>query len=140
MTPGRLPEPRRAACDLPGVSDHTPSRARHFVAEHLARWGLEDHAVDMAQLITSELSTNAVRHGGDGPMTLDLFLPAPLPLLKIAVTDRGRAGGLARPALPGLDAESGRGLAMVEAVSVLLSHKCTAEPHTTTVWALLRLS
>ncbi|MFL0028535.1 ATP-binding protein [Streptomyces sp. NBUL23] len=140
MTPKRLPEPQQATCHLPGISDQTPSRARHFTADHLNRWGLQEHTVDMAELITSELATNAIRHGGDGLVTLTLFIPAPLPLLKIAVTDRGRVGGIARPTLPGPDAESGRGLAMVEAVAALLSHKHTIEPPTTTVWAMLRLA
>ncbi|MYV63570.1 ATP-binding protein [Streptomyces sp. SID4931] len=139
MTP-TPPEPRQAACDLPGTSDRTPSLARAFAAAHLYRWGMQEHTVDMAELITSELTTNAIRHGGDGPVTLGLYLPSPLPLLKISVTDRGRVGGLARPALPGPDAESGRGLAMVEAVAALLSHKHSIAPPTTTVWAMLRLA
>ncbi|MEU4924610.1 ATP-binding protein [Streptomyces parvus] len=140
MTPTPLPKPLQAACDLPGTSDQTPSHARAFTAEHLNLWGLQEHTVDMAELITSELTTNAIRHGGDGPVTVNLYVPSPLPLLKISVTDRGRVGGLARLALPGPDAESGRGLAIVEAVAALLSHKHTTAPPTTTVWALLRLT
>ncbi|MFD9850503.1 ATP-binding protein [Streptomyces parvus] len=134
----RPPSPILASRDLSGTSPHSPDAAREFARETLREWGLPQHA-DTAQLVVSELTTNAVQHGGNGTMSLVLYLPAPMRLLKIAVTDRGRAGGVLRPPVPAPDAESGRGLLMVEALSVLLRTKHTADPATTTVWTLLRL-
>ncbi|MFD4020647.1 ATP-binding protein [Streptomyces sindenensis] len=111
--------------------------AREFTAERLAHWGLEK-ATDDAQLIVSELTTNAVRHGGDGPLTVCLSAHPLLPLLLLSVTDRGRAAGPLRALHPDDGAEAGRGLELVEALAALWSWTHTGR--TTTVWAVLPLS
>ncbi|HWM37038.1 MAG TPA: ATP-binding SpoIIE family protein phosphatase, partial [Streptomyces sp.] len=46
-------------------------RVRAAVTEHLAGWGLED-LVDTTELILSELTTNAMRHGA-GPINVRLL-------------------------------------------------------------------
>ncbi|MFB6668511.1 ATP-binding protein [Streptomyces parvus] len=137
MTPPDVPPVSVAMCDLSGMSWQAPSLAREFTAERLAWWGLDD-AVDDARMIVSELTTNAVRHGGDGPLTVSLTAHAILPALLLSVTDRGRPGGPLRALHPDEDAETGRGLAMVEALAALWSWTHTGR--TTTVWAVLPLS
>lgn len=91
---------------------------------HLPRPVLDD-----ALLLTSELVTNAVRHG-DGEITCRLW-PGP-EVLRLEVTD-------ASPAQPetverGLAAESGRGLQIVECVASRWG--ATTAGHSTgkTVW------
>ena len=46
-----------------------PQQARRFVTDLLEEWNVAPDTVEVAQLITSELVTNAVRHTGrvDGP-------------------------------------------------------------------------
>ncbi len=49
------------------------SRARELARKALTDWGLADHT-DLAELIVSELTTNALRHGA-GPITVRLATP-----------------------------------------------------------------
>ncbi|MFD3890424.1 ATP-binding protein [Streptomyces microflavus] len=137
MTLPNVPPVSVAMRDLSGMSWQAPALARKFTRERLTSWGL-DHAVNDARTIVSELTTNAVRHGGDGPLTVSLTAHALLPVLLLSVTDRGRPGGPLRALHPDEDAETGRGLAMVEALAALWSWTHTAR--TTTVWAVLPLS
>jgi anti-sigma regulatory factor (Ser/Thr protein kinase) len=92
-----------------------PRQARRVLDGALAEWGL-GHLAEAADLLTSELVTNAVLHGAE-PASLTIY------------TDREADGGLlfievddANPDTPDLrgtdeNAESGRGLMIVEAVA-----------------------
>jgi len=92
-----------------------PRQARRVLDGALAEWGL-GHLAEAADLLTSELVTNAVLHGTQ-PATLTVY------------TDREADGGLlfievedAKPGAPDLpdadeDAESGRGLMIVDAIA-----------------------
>ncbi|MES5818593.1 SpoIIE family protein phosphatase [Streptomyces sp. RG80] len=87
-------------------SDATPARARRLVRRTLSRWGLED-ASDTAELLVSEVVTNAVRYASR-PLTLRLLRTD---VLRCEVTDD-------EPRLPVLGQaratdESGRGLYLV---------------------------
>ena len=88
------------------------TRARHFVRDVLRGWGL-DGLVEDAQLGTSELVANAVRHAGT-----DLLLTV---RVDAAVTIAIRDGQpeLRRPVIAdaGYLAENGRGLHIVAAIS-----------------------
>ncbi|MEY9857815.1 anti-sigma regulatory factor (Ser/Thr protein kinase) [Catenulispora sp. GAS73] len=86
-----------------------PRAARGFVAAMLRSWGLTEYA-DTACLLTSELVTNAVRHGR-GPVGLRISLGRPETVVE--VRDHG-AGEVRRSRAPVADTESGRGLAIVE--------------------------
>lgn len=93
---------------------NAPSVARRCVRDLLAGVGPPDDArvdVDLitdAQLVVSELVTNAVMHGaGDIELRLDLADGA----LSVCVCDGGRAEPQRRG--PGTTAEGGRGLALV---------------------------
>jgi anti-anti-sigma regulatory factor len=90
---------------------NAPGLARSVVADFCQSLGVRDH--DAAQLVASELVTNAVVHAGT---TIDLTLRFVPPVLHIAVRDR--AGGV--PHISGIvdeAAENGRGLVLVDALA-----------------------
>ncbi|MFI0086981.1 ATP-binding protein [Streptomyces bobili] len=129
--------------------------ARHLAAEQLDTWGWP-YATDAngtAALLVGELAANAVRHGRERDRDFRLRLtlyPADATrrsdmrrpdTLRIEVTDarpgdRPPAAGSLRPPAP--DAESGRGLLLVEALS---THWGTTggDPYTKTVWCEVAL-
>jgi anti-sigma regulatory factor (Ser/Thr protein kinase) len=86
-----------------------PRAARGFVAAALRSWGLTEYA-DTACLLTSELVTNAVRHGR-GPVGLRISRRHPQTVVE--VRDHGE-GEVSRSQGPVTETESGRGLAIVE--------------------------
>jgi anti-sigma regulatory factor (Ser/Thr protein kinase) len=81
--------------------------ARSAVIELLRRHG-RDHAVDVASLLTSELVTNAVIHGGTA---VGLYATLTDARLRVEAFDRSTA--LPRPRNAPLDAVDGRGLLVV---------------------------
>lgn len=87
------------------------SRARELARKVLTDWGLATHT-DLAELIVSELATNALRHGV-GPITVRLSYTSDSDLW-LEVHDNGRG----RPVLQKTtaDDEQGRGLALVDAL------------------------
>jgi anti-sigma regulatory factor (Ser/Thr protein kinase) len=98
--------------DIP-YAPEAVAKARCLVRETLTEWGMSALADD-AELIVSELVTNAIRHGA-APVILALSVIGPNALAG-TVAD----GGPDLPHLyrrePGLDATSGRGLAIVRAL------------------------
>jgi DNA-binding NarL/FixJ family response regulator len=89
----------------------SPRRARRFLRNHCVRWGCEA-VLDQAELVVSELVTNAVSHGHSG---CELRIGLTEDTLRIAVTDRGD-GTPDVLATTGRD-EHGRGLVLVSAVA-----------------------
>jgi hypothetical protein len=93
--------------------------AREFARVTLLGWGLGDLLTE-AELVISELITNALRHGlsrpGPGPAgaghPIGLRLMAQAPYLMCMVTDPSRAIPVRRGWDP--DAETGRGLQVIE--------------------------
>jgi anti-sigma regulatory factor (Ser/Thr protein kinase) len=85
--------------------------ARRFVREVLQEWGAADPD-DNAALVASELVTNALHHAR-GPISL--FMARRLDRIVLSVTD----GSTTVPSVevPGLLAESGRGLALVQSLT-----------------------
>lgn len=95
--------------------------ARLSVAATLRAWGLED-LVDDARLITSELATNVIRHAarsGPDPEQPGCFRlkveRLSDDLVRISTFDRSRT--VPRAIRASETAESGRGMAVVEALS-----------------------
>ncbi len=86
-------------------------RARHGVGEYLARWGLANLA-DTATLVVSELVTNLVRHA-QAPGWLRVTHRAGV--LRVEVFDPSPHHPRPRDADP--DDETGRGLALVQALA-----------------------
>ncbi|MEV6132964.1 ATP-binding protein [Streptomyces violaceusniger] len=88
------------------------SRLRHLGAARLRRWGLVD-CVETAELLISELVTNAVRYGkGD---EVGLSLSHEKGKVRIEVSD----GAPGHPAVrrPAPSEESGRGMLIVDALA-----------------------
>jgi CheY-like chemotaxis protein/anti-sigma regulatory factor (Ser/Thr protein kinase) len=87
------------------------SLARRRLRECLRSWGVPE-LVDEAQLLTTELVNNAVLHARSRVRVSIRLLPG---TLRVAVSDGG-AGTPHRPK-PDLEATSGRGLLLVDALS-----------------------
>ena len=97
------------------------SRARHDVGAFLNS-GVPIDVTQMAMLLVSELSTNAVRHA-HSPFTVSAML-AP-GLLRVEVEDRDRRLPTVRH--PGPTAVTGRGMLMVDALSARWGAEPTAD-------------
>ncbi|WP_084258867.1 ATP-binding protein [Microtetraspora malaysiensis] len=106
-----------ATCALHGASA-SASAARDFTAHTLGGWGLGG-LIDDAQLVVSELVTNALRHAlsavPDAHIQLRLLTQGPHVLC--AVHDPSERAPLPGPSDDEF-AESGRGLHLIEAVSL----------------------
>ncbi|MDT0307732.1 SpoIIE family protein phosphatase [Streptomyces sp. DSM 44917] len=102
---GRLPAERVMTRAFP-AERHMVREARHQVRETLRDWGLTALA-DRAELLVSELVTNAVRHAR-GPVGLRMVHG---PTLLVEVTDPDPAPPRERTAAP--EDEGGRGLPLV---------------------------
>ncbi|MGW2819924.1 ATP-binding protein [Streptomyces sp. NPDC001443] len=94
------------------VGAHSARHIRRIARSCLAEWGLP-HLTDTVELALTELVANVVRHVPDRRCTIALLRqPAGV---RVEVTD-----GSARPPLPQgdvrPDAESGRGLALLDAL------------------------
>jgi two-component sensor histidine kinase len=113
---------------------------RDFARDALLEWDMAG-LIDIAELVVSELVTNALRHGipsargplGDGSVRLRLL--AQDPFVMCMVSDPGREIPVLRQAGP--VSESGRGLRVVGACSVRWGWHLLDEGGKI-VWALLR--
>jgi anti-sigma regulatory factor (Ser/Thr protein kinase) len=112
MTSGAPNDPTLLV-DLPGDAS-APSVARAQTRSALRSWRLPG-LVDPLLLVVSELVGNAVRHGG---APIRMLLRRTGPGVRVEVHDEAPGAAPAgASALPDLDAESGRGLFLVDAVS-----------------------
>ncbi|PYC76670.1 histidine kinase [Streptomyces tateyamensis] len=126
-----LPIPRDRIATLPlGGQGPAPSLARRFTRATLAGWGLTPLS-DFAELLVSELVTNALVHGGE-PLRLRLFRDRALTL---EVADTGRQTPRLRPA--GSEDEGGRGMYLVNELAHRWGSRATSEGKV--VWAELEL-
>lgn len=142
------PEPELAAflTPMPGIRPRhrafpghprQAARAREFTRRYLG----DCPAADDAELLTSEIITNAIRHSHSGNGgTVHIWIAHRCHgTLRIAVTDDGPVNKPEPASLPpgdpgdpdGLD-DSGRGLAIVRAIATDWGHR--ADHHATTVW------
>jgi len=96
---------------VPNRPDSTPA-ARAFLSRLLDGWGVAEDVIDDASLLTTELLSNAVRHGS-GLITLRVEVAGG----EIHVRVHDDAAGL--PSVENVDASStgGRGLFIVECVA-----------------------
>jgi anti-sigma regulatory factor (Ser/Thr protein kinase) len=101
-----------ARFDLPADS-RAPGRARRLVSDVLSTWGRAEDS-EIAQLLVSEVVTNAVRHVPHG-RALEVRVTADATSIKIAVGD----DSVLRPVMrvSGDDDESGRGMHLVAALA-----------------------
>jgi anti-sigma regulatory factor (Ser/Thr protein kinase) len=127
-----------AACAL-GPALASVGAGRSFTRTALRRWGLAG-VCDQAELVVSELVTNAIQHGlrsarqtiGDYPVGLRLLAQAPF--VTCMVTDPGRQLPIRDQSDP--MGESGRGLHVVESCSLRWGWQ-PLEAGGKVVWALL---
>lgn len=135
---GHPPQPT-ATCALSSRPESVKA-GRDFIIRTLSGWGMDELA-DVAELVVSELITNALRHGipsprtraGDHPVRVRLL--AQPPFVMCMVTDPGPDIPVLKTSDPA--AESGRGLTVVEACSVRWGWHLLDEGGKV-VWALLR--
>ncbi|MEV8344903.1 ATP-binding protein [Streptomyces niveus] len=115
--------------------------ARRLATAHLLAWDMPPRTIEAAEQITAELATNAATHGrlSGRDFLLELRGSEDGRVLRIEVTDtRGdRLPGL-NPQLPPPDAESGRGLLLVEVLADRWGATSGPVPRKT-VWAELDL-
>lgn len=104
--------------------------ARRFVDQTLASWSAPEHAFD-AQLVVSELVTNAMRHGGGAAQ---LRLLAHGPELACVVTDHSHTAPIATA--PDVFSEYGRGLRLVDALCAAWGWLSPGGPRKV-VWAVI---
>ena len=95
-----------------GPDTSSARHARRFVDEVLSRWRCDD-LLDDVQLLVSELVTNAVVHAGSD---VEIAVRLLSDVVRIEVVDRSPTTDL-RPRDPRADAESGRGLLLVETLA-----------------------
>ncbi|MGW6487382.1 ATP-binding protein [Streptomyces sp. NPDC055056] len=112
--------------------------ARLLAVERLIAWEMSPGIIERAEHVVAELASNAALHGRvqGRDFLLALTLDNTAGTLRIAVSD---TRGEWRPAIPperAVDAESGRGLLLVQALSDRWGTK-SRPPSGKTVWALL---
>jgi len=100
---------------------HLPSlgasvaEARRRARTRLRAWGVHDETQDDAEMVISELFTNAVRHTDSERIICTLRLTGTL--LRVEVTDQGHTRTEPRSREAEADEECGRGLLLVGALS-----------------------
>ena len=83
--------------------------ARHFARDALAGWGVPRRAIDVTTLLTSELVTNAYRHGlSEACVNVNMRRDA----VHVEVHDSGAGGRVVVRPLD-VDSDDGRGLLIV---------------------------
>jgi anti-sigma regulatory factor (Ser/Thr protein kinase) len=134
-----LADDHAVTCEL-GSRPESVKAGRDFTRITLQQWGMGD-VTDAAELVVSELVTNALRHGllsarqmlGEHPIRLRLLRQDPY--LMCLVTDPGGDVPVRRDS--GECTENGRGLHVVESCSLRWGWQALDE-NRKVVWALLR--
>jgi anti-sigma regulatory factor (Ser/Thr protein kinase) len=98
------------------LAGHAVREARRELRDTLAEWGL-DGLADCAELVLSELMTNAVRHAGSprGRLVETRYERVAGSCVRIEVHDAN--DGVPQMRRAGEDDEGGRGLALVDALT-----------------------
>ncbi|MEV6593204.1 ATP-binding protein [Streptomyces acidicola] len=130
----QLDDPTRNFSVLLSSTPRGARLARLLATEQLRTWGLPLHPAD---LVVAELAANAATHGRVPGRDFRLTLNVVGDTLRVEVTDT-RGDRLPQPGAAGADAESGRGLLLVEALADRWG--ITRGPHPRkTVWAEVTL-
>lgn len=107
--------------------DRSPAAARQIVRKAVMTAGLE-HVLDEALLLTTELVTNALVHGGT---EVELVVEVEELRLKVEVSDRGD-GRVLMATAPSEEREGGRGIWLVDALATVWGTRHS--PDGKTVW------
>lgn len=124
------PAPAEVCGQFPATYN-APHDARHFVSEALSRWEGCDALLADAQLVVTELATNAVVHARS---PFSVVARSEHSGVRISVHDASSVAPTLRDR--GLMAASGRGLRLVAAIAADWGVEITADGKT--VWAQLR--
>ncbi|MCD0453257.1 ATP-binding protein [Actinocorallia sp. API 0066] len=109
-----------------------PRRARSWVVGLAVQYGCGGDALDAIRLLTSELATNALRHGAQGEEhKVRVALLRDPKGLRVEVNDRG--AGIPQPRDADTADEDGRGLFLVAALARAWGHRPGYDGGTT-VW------
>lgn len=106
--------------------------ARRRVGDLLREWGVAPPIHDDAELVVSELFTNALVHTDSAEITCRVQTTTET--VYLAITDQGR--GATEPEVREPDVESGRGLLLVNALAELWGVR-SEQGFGRTVWAVL---
>ncbi|MER6089004.1 ATP-binding protein [Streptomyces bluensis] len=124
MSPHTTPSPRLTDVASPGRSHwlELPAQrssvrvARHSMSARLTTWRLPGELCADAELLVSELATNAVRHTISTRFLCGIGL-IPEGCLRLEVHDQDGTGRGLPTREPGPDDESGRGLLLVQEIA-----------------------
>ena len=117
-----------ADVQVPHRADSVPA-ARAFLARLLDGWGVSDEVIDDASLLTSELMSNAVRHGSG---VVDLEIEVNDGVLRVGVHDDGRNTPVVRDS--GATSPGGRGMWIVQSLARDWGSEFHGEDPGKTVW------
>jgi anti-sigma regulatory factor (Ser/Thr protein kinase) len=106
-----------------------PRASRRFVSDVLVRWGVAAVLVERAQLLVSELVSNAFQYG-HGPIRIAVEPKSGASSFRVEVCNTGRGHPAVRH--PAADEISGRGLHIVDQLSA--SWGSVTDRGTTSVW------
>ncbi|MDF9816330.1 ATP-binding protein [Streptomyces sp. SPB162] len=112
-SPGII-EARELRHDLRRADLSAIAETRRMLREQLRRWGVPG-LVDIAELLTSELVTNALQHTDEGAVFTATLSDGPVHRLRVEVHDH--AGRRPRLHTASENATSGRGLLLVQALA-----------------------
>lgn len=128
---------RTTAMGHPSYSECWPAelesarRARQLIRAAIAVWGL-DGLADAAETIVTELTSNAIRHAPRRYFRVEITRLSAT-TVRISVSDRSRK--VPQVTIPDFEAETGRGLLLVEALSTVWG--CDEKGWGKVVWAQL---
>jgi serine/threonine-protein kinase RsbW len=109
--------PLRDAFRLPAL-DTSVGQARKRILDRLHEWRVDQQSCEDAQLLVSELFTNAVRHTASEKVTCELWLVGLRLCLEVTDQGSGPHGRQPRPGDPvDSEGESGRGLLLVSVLA-----------------------
>lgn len=121
---------------LPALRTSAKS-ARDTVRDRLRAWKVPGDTCCDAVLLVSELTTNAVLHTGSGHVLCGLTLTGDERRLRIELHDDGRTPLRPPQHLAGPDAESGRGLLLVQQLADRWGSARSTRAEGKVVWAEL---
>ncbi|WP_237319429.1 ATP-binding protein [Streptomyces sp. JJ36] len=115
--------------------DGAPADARRRVRRQLRRWSFPARLCDTAQLLVSELVTNAVVHTDSARVRC--LLRAGGSRLRLEIHDEGSERSAPLPCWATPEDEHGRGLLLVDTLSDEWGVDCAAQGRGRTVWVEL---
>ncbi|MFE3151256.1 ATP-binding protein [Streptomyces sp. NPDC059218] len=142
-------QPRRSRLALADAPDAV-ALARLHTADVLSGWGVSADVVETAQLLVSELATNAVRHSEEGEastspfssqssmQTFELLLEAVSGAVRLSVWDRDVTPPVLKEV--GVDATGGRGIFIVAVMSRAWGYYPARSAPGKVVWAEIALA